>query len=215
METHKGAGRAPVAREPDWPPPRKVFSPCETRRAQQDERDKRDEHAARKQHTRREEQGNEEHEHEELRQRDTDKKQAAPARMAATMTGKLRARRASSRPICTHEKPSGGRVSSGGDAPATVSLSRDRRAGGGWERAPSLVRRRGWRVGRTEGADRSPVAKAPLEARPGLSIAGETSPTHKRKSWVTDGRRITVGQSLEPLKRSPGYGFMMPFRFCC
>ena len=141
-----------------------------------------DEHAARKQHTRREEQGNEEHEHEELRQRDTDKKQAAPARMAATMTGKLRARRASSRPICTHEKPSGGRVSSGGDAPATVSLSRDRRAGGGWERAPSLVRRRGWRVGRTEGADRSPVAKAPLEARPGLSIAGETSPTHEEKA---------------------------------
>ena len=157
----------------------KVFSPCETRRAQQDERDKRDEHAARKQHTRREEQGNEEHEHEELRQRDTDKKQAAPARMAATMTGKLRARRASSRPICTHEKPSGGRVSSGGDAPATVSLSRDRRAGGGWERAPSLVRRRGWRVGRTEGADQSPVAKAPLEARTALSIAGETYPTHK------------------------------------
>ena len=32
-------------------------------------------------------------------------------------------------------------------------------------------------MGRTEGADRSPVAKAPLEARPGLSIAGETSPT--------------------------------------
>ena len=27
-----------------------------------------------------------------------------------------------------------------------------------------------------------------------------------RKSWVTDtGRRITVGQSLEPLKRSPGF----------
>ena len=91
----------------------------------------------------------------------------------------LSARRPSSRAVRTREKPSAGRVSSGGDAPATVSLSRDRRAGGGWERAPSLVRRRGWRVGRTEGADRSPVAKAPLEARPGLSIAGETSPTHK------------------------------------
>ena len=43
----------------------------------------------------------------------------------------------------------------------------------------SLVRRRGWRVGRTEGADRSPGVSTPLEARTALSIAGETYPTHK------------------------------------